>query len=88
MDWLNTLKNGQWRHERPDLEEIFDAMKGNADGWLNAFDEMNSRTQDMNSVIIKLMTLVAELEKKAGEISRKTWVSKTILNPLYKSLPR
>lgn len=86
MDWLNTLKNGQWRHERPDLEEIFDAMKGNADGWLNAFDEMNSRTQEMNSVIIKLMTLVAEMEKKAGEISRKTWVSNIMLHWLRKSL--
>lgn len=80
MDWLNTLKDGQWRRERPDLEEIFDAMKGNADGWLNAFDEMNSRTQDMNSVTIKLMTLVAEMEKKAGEISRKTWVSKSTID--------
>lgn len=77
-EWLNTIKKGPWREDRADMAEIYNAMKGNGAGWLSAFDEMNSRAQDMNGLIIKLMTTVAELEKKAGEISRKTWVSCTI----------
>lgn len=74
-EWLNSIRKGPWRKERPDMGDIYNAMKGNGAGWLSAFDEMNSRAQDMNGLIIKLMTTVAELENKAGEISRKTWVS-------------
>lgn len=74
QEWLNGEKNAQWRNDRPDLVDIFDAMKGNADGWISAFDDMNAKTQEMNSIIIRLMTIMAEIEKKAGEISRKTWV--------------
>lgn len=75
-EWLNSIKTGSWRKDRPDLGDIYNAMKGNGAGWLSAFDEMNSKAQDMNSLIIKLMTTVAEVGKKAGEISRKTWVSR------------
>jgi len=72
-EWLQELRDGAWRNGRPDLVEIHDAMKGNADAWLNAFDETNSRAQDLNSLIIKLMTITAEMAQKAGEVSRKTW---------------
>jgi hypothetical protein len=74
-EWLNSIKTGSWRKDRSDLVDIYNAMKGNGAGWLSAFDEMNSKAQDMNGLIIKLMTTVAEVGKKAGEISRKTWVS-------------
>lgn len=73
-EWLNSLRSGSWRHEHPELVEIFDAMRGNAEGWLNAFDEMDSKTRSMNGLITQLMTIVAEMERKAGEVSRKTWV--------------
>ena len=72
--WLNSQKDATWRTERPDLDDIFLAMKHNAEGWLNAFDEMNSLTQEINGLTIRLMTILAEMEKKAGEISRQTWV--------------
>jgi hypothetical protein len=72
-EWLNSIKAGSWRKERPNLVDIYNAMKGNGAGWLSAFDEMNSKAQDMNGLIIRLMTTVAEVGKKAGEISRKTW---------------
>lgn len=74
MDWLNEHKDTQWPDSEPDLGKIFLAMKGNADGWLNAFDDLNNQAQDLNGLIIKLMTIVAEMEKTAGEVSRKTWV--------------
>lgn len=71
--WLRAQEDASWKTDRPEVMDIFDAMNGNAEGWQNAFDEMNTRAQEMNNLIIKLMTIVAEMEKKAGEISRKTW---------------
>lgn len=79
MDWLNEHKDTEWAEASPDLGKIFRAMKGNADGWLNAFDDLNNQAQDLNGLIIKLMTIVAEMEKTAGEVSRKTWVSFDIM---------
>ncbi|KAJ3512769.1 hypothetical protein NM208_g15279 [Fusarium decemcellulare] len=75
MDWLNEQKDTKWPESEPDLNSIYLAMKGNADGWLNAFDDLNSQAQDLNGLIIKLMTIVAEMEKTAGEVSRKTWAT-------------
>lgn len=73
--WLKEQDGGAWTKQRPDVVDIYEAMNGNAEGWQNAFDEMNKRAQELNNLIIKLMTIVAEMEKKAGEISRRTWVS-------------
>lgn len=73
--WLNDEEDAAWRTERPDVADIFDAMKGNTEGWLSAFDDMNDRVQDASNVIMRLSTIISEMEKKAGEVSRRTWVS-------------
>ncbi|KIL93157.1 hypothetical protein FAVG1_03134 [Fusarium avenaceum] len=75
MEWLNEHKNLEWPEADPDLESIYRAMKGNADGWLNTFDDLNNQAQDLNGLVIKLMTIVAEMEKTAGEVSRRTWAT-------------
>jgi hypothetical protein len=93
--WLDTVKDGPWRYDQPELTEIFDAMEGNAEGWLNAFNEMNAKTQAVSNLMVSLVSIVAEMEKKAGEISRKTWVScdnhhncaKAIANTAQSSIP-
>lgn len=74
IHWLDEQDSASWKTDRPEVMDIFEAMNGNAEGWQNAFDEMNTRAQEMNNLIIKLMTIVAEMENKAGEVSRKTWV--------------
>ncbi|KAJ4165194.1 hypothetical protein LMH87_006836 [Akanthomyces muscarius] len=73
--WLNDQADGGWREEQPDLIDVFDAMKGNTDGWLNAFEDMNDRAQEINGLIMTLMTIITEMESKAGEVSRRTWTS-------------
>ncbi|KFA63247.1 hypothetical protein S40285_06922 [Stachybotrys chlorohalonatus IBT 40285] len=73
QSWLISIKDNPSRAGQPQLEEIYEAMKGNAEGWLHAFDEMNSRIQVVNEVIIRLMTVLAEMEKKTGEVTRLTW---------------
>ncbi|KAF9774810.1 hypothetical protein IL306_007156 [Fusarium sp. DS 682] len=75
MEWLNEHKNIKWPESEPDLDSIYRAMKGNADGWLNTFDDLNNQAQDLNGLVIKLMTIVAEMEKTAGEVSRRTWAT-------------
>lgn len=72
-EWLNSMRNGDWRRQQPHLIDIFDAMKGNAEGWLAAFDDINARSQDLNAIVINLVTIIAEMERKAGEVSRKMW---------------
>ena len=74
-NWLTEQQHGSWRSEQPDLAEVYDAMKGNADGWLNAFEKMNDRAQEINELTMTLMTIITEMESKAGEVSRRTWVS-------------
>lgn len=73
--WLSDETDESLRLTRPDVADVIDAMKGNAEGWLNAFDEINDRTQEVNNLVIRLTTVIAEMEKKAGEVSRRTWVS-------------
>ncbi|ATY63368.1 hypothetical protein A9K55_007352 [Cordyceps militaris] len=73
--WLNDQAGGDWRHEQPDLVDVYDAMKGNTEGWQNAFEDMNNRAQEINSLIMTLMTIITEMESKAGEVSRRTWTS-------------
>ncbi|KJZ71591.1 hypothetical protein HIM_08985 [Hirsutella minnesotensis 3608] len=71
--WLSDQTDQEWRAQRPDVAEVFDAMKGNAEGWLLALDDIQDRAQDVNNLLVRLMTLIIDMEKKAGEISRKTW---------------
>lgn len=73
--WLHDETEATLGTVRPDLADVLDAMKGNAEGWLNAFDEINDAVQEVSSLIIRLTTVIAEMEKKAGEVSRRTWVS-------------
>ncbi|KAJ9149721.1 hypothetical protein NKR19_g5498 [Coniochaeta hoffmannii] len=61
-----------WRYERPDVESIYEAMKGNADGWYNAFLELQDKGNALNVLIVKLNGVVAEMERRAGEVSRRT----------------
>ncbi|CAH0048271.1 unnamed protein product [Clonostachys solani] len=72
-DWLNSLKESIWQNDSEDIVDIFHAMRGNGDGWLNAFKEMHTQVQDINSLVAELSGLTAEMERKAGEVSRKTW---------------
>ncbi|KFG82958.1 hypothetical protein MANI_022543 [Metarhizium anisopliae] len=73
--WLHDEEDATWRMERPDVADIFDAMKGNTEGWLSAFDDMSDRVQEASNVIVRLSTIISEMEKKAGEVSRRTWAN-------------
>ncbi|KAK3383715.1 hypothetical protein B0T24DRAFT_588347 [Lasiosphaeria ovina] len=70
--YLAEQRDGQWRYERPDMIDIFDAMKGNTDGWFNAFLDLQSKGSNLKTLIAKLSGMVSEIERRAGEVSRRT----------------
>lgn len=86
INWLNEHAEGTWRSGLPDVSDIFDAMSGNAEGWLIAFEKISDNAQDINSLIIRLMNIISEMEKKAGEASRRTWVGSVIINAVGSSI--
>lgn len=73
--YLAEHNNGAWRKDRPDVIEIHEAMKGNTDGWFNTFKDLQIQGKELNAQITQLAGMVAAMNKKAGEVSRKTWVS-------------
>ncbi|EFQ25529.1 uncharacterized protein GLRG_00673 [Colletotrichum graminicola M1.001] len=67
--YLGQQNAGTWRQDRSDLVGIYTAMKGNTEGWYNAFVELQARGKELNSLVTKLGIMVAEMSKKAGEAS-------------------
>jgi hypothetical protein len=72
--YLAEQQHGSWRRDRPDVIDIFDAMKGNTDGWFNAFMDLQAKGSSLNALIVRLTDIVSEMERRAGEVSRKTRV--------------
>ncbi|GAB1311009.1 Karyogamy protein, KAR9 [Madurella fahalii] len=70
--YLAEQQHGHWRQERPDVIDIFDAMKGNTDGWFNAFMDLQAKGSSLNALIVRLAGVVSEMERRAGEVSRRT----------------
>lgn len=75
--YLEDQRGRPWRQQRPDVFEIFDAMKGNAEGWWKAFDQLKENATSLDSLLIVLGQMVVEIDQRAGEVSRRTRVCAT-----------
>lgn len=75
----------EWQTERPEMKEVFDAMKGNADGWYKAYVSLQTKGNKLGVALVQLGSIVAEIDKRAGEISRNTRVSICCPSPLNRS---
>lgn len=73
--YLTQQKDGSWSNDRPDVVDIYEAMKGNTEGWFNAFADLQAQGKELNALVVKLGLVVSEMSSKAGEVSRRTWVS-------------
>ncbi|TVY37246.1 hypothetical protein LOCC1_G007859 [Lachnellula occidentalis] len=60
-----------WRRERPDMQKVFDAMKGNVEGWYKAYVSLQTKGNKLGVALVQLGTIVAEMDKRAGDISRR-----------------
>lgn len=84
--YLAEQEHGAWRRDRPDMIDIFDAMKGNTDGWFNAFIDLQAKASELNGLIVRLNGMVAEMERKASEASRRIQVSSPLISGMLVSL--
>lgn len=73
--YLKENEKGPWRQDRPDVVDVFEAMKGNTDGWHSAFTTLESNSTLLSGLLVQLSSLVNDIDKKAGEVSRRTRVS-------------
>ena len=86
-------KKKDWQEDRPDEKmklfeklKLFDAMNGNADGWYKAFVMLQTKGNHLGVSLVQLGTIVAEIDKRAAEISRKTRVSISSANEPLETL--
>jgi hypothetical protein len=67
-------EKGAWRLEQPEMEKVYKAMKGNVDGWYKAYVSLKSKGNQLGRSLVQLGSIVAEMDRRAGEVSRKTRV--------------
>jgi hypothetical protein len=67
-----------WKSERPDMLKVFNAMKGNVEGWHRAFVSLQTKGNHLGVGLVQLGSIVAEMDRRAGEVSRKKRVSRTL----------
>ncbi|KAI1418894.1 hypothetical protein F5Y12DRAFT_789510 [Xylaria sp. FL1777] len=70
--YLGNQKDKPWRQQRPEFGDIYEAMKGNAQGWYHALIDIQDNASSLDTVLISLSQIVAEMDQKAGEVSRRT----------------
>ncbi|KAL1864140.1 hypothetical protein Daus18300_007920 [Diaporthe australafricana] len=70
--YLVDNEKGQWRQNRSDVVDVFDAMKGNTEGWYNAFTGLETQSTVLSGLCVRLSTMIVEIDKRAGEVSRRT----------------
>jgi hypothetical protein len=69
-----------WKQERSDMQKVFDAMKGNVEGWYKAYVSLQTKGNHLGVALVQLGSIVAEMDRRAGEVSRKTRVCSCPLN--------
>jgi hypothetical protein len=77
--YLSNQHDKPWRQQRPELGDIYDAMKGNAQGWYQALIDLQDSASSLDNILINLSQIVAEMDQKAGEVSRRTRVSGSLI---------
>jgi len=64
-----------WRYDRQDMEKVYEAMRGNVEGWYKAYVSLQTKGNHLGVALVQLGSIVAEMDRRAGDISRKTRVS-------------
>ncbi|PVH69978.1 hypothetical protein DL98DRAFT_149402 [Cadophora sp. DSE1049] len=64
-------EESSWLKDRPDMQKVFIAMKGNVEGWYKAYVSLQTKGNHLGVALVQLGSIVAEMDRRAGEISRK-----------------
>ncbi|KAI1752104.1 hypothetical protein F4782DRAFT_155695 [Xylaria castorea] len=70
--YLGNQKDKPWRQQRPEFGDIYDAMKGNAQGWYHALIDIQDNATILENILETLGDIVTDMDRKAGEVSRRT----------------
>ncbi|KAI0874856.1 hypothetical protein GGS24DRAFT_322533 [Hypoxylon argillaceum] len=70
--YLSSQNDRPWRQQRPEFGDIYDAMKGNAQGWYQALIDIQDSASSLDTMLANLSDIVVEMDQKAGEVSRRT----------------
>ncbi|EHK96938.1 hypothetical protein M7I_7338 [Glarea lozoyensis 74030] len=76
-----------WKKERSDMQKVFDAMKGNVEGWYKAYVSLQTKGNHLAAALVQLGTIVAEMDRRAGEVSRKQRYCRCSLTPAFSPRP-
>jgi hypothetical protein len=60
-----------WKDTRPEMQKVFDAMKGNVEGWYKAYVSLQTKGNNLSVALVQLGTIIGEMDRRAGEISRR-----------------
>ncbi|KAL9058261.1 MAG: hypothetical protein Q9162_001860 [Coniocarpon cinnabarinum] len=60
-----------WPNRDEDMDAIYNAMHGNADGWHCAFSDIQRKGEKLKKMIRRLERIVSEVERQAGIASRR-----------------
>ncbi|PQE23013.1 hypothetical protein CJF32_00004422 [Rutstroemia sp. NJR-2017a WRK4] len=69
--------NETWRLLRPNMGRVFDAMCGNVEGWHKAYVSIQTKGNNLGVALVQLGSIVAEMDRRAAEISRESRFSKS-----------
>ncbi|KAI8947229.1 hypothetical protein F4801DRAFT_521930 [Xylaria longipes] len=70
--YLGNQRDKPWRQQRPEFGDIYDAMKGNAQGWYQALIDIQDSASTLENNLENLADIVTDMDQKAGEVSRRT----------------
>ncbi|POS85026.1 hypothetical protein EPUL_006211, partial [Erysiphe pulchra] len=65
-----------WK-DKAGMHGFYEAMKGNVDGWYKAFVSLLMKGKQLDIALVQLGSIVSELDRRAGEVSRMTRFSAT-----------
>ncbi|KAI6250957.1 hypothetical protein HI914_00377 [Erysiphe necator] len=64
-------ENLLWK-DKAGMRGFYEAMKGNVDGWYKAFVSLLLKGKQLDIALVQLGSIVSELDRRAGEVSRMT----------------
>lgn len=77
--YLNGV-GGKWVDSDEQTAAIYNAMRGNAEGWYRCFRTLEAKGSDLSKALAQLSSILNEMSKRAGVASRRAvWASLLIL---------
>ncbi|RKF63135.1 hypothetical protein OnM2_027060 [Erysiphe neolycopersici] len=85
IDYLKKEHDNLLWKDKEGMHGFYEAMKGNVDGWYKAFVSLLMKGKQLDIALVQLGSIVSELDRRAGEVSRMTRFSATT-SPLISNL--